>query len=52
MSDASKKVYKALAGDIEIRDDSGHTTKVGGGSGTRLGVASFLRRKTDGRNYF
>ena len=34
MSNASKKVYKALTGAIEIRDDSGHTAKLSGGVGT------------------
>lgn len=34
MSDASKKVYKAFTGAIEIRDDSGHTAKLSGGVGT------------------
>lgn len=44
MSNASKKVYKALTGAIEIRDDSGHTTEVGGESGTILGFVEAYER--------
>lgn len=44
MSDASKKVYKALTDAIEIRDDSGHTTEVSGGSGTILGFVEAYER--------
>ena len=44
MSDASKKVYEDLAGAIEIRDDSGHTAKLSGGSGTILGFVEDYER--------